>query len=130
MPQGHHPNSRANLTPGGPGRPKGAKSKVPLTIKAAFETVYHQLHSEHPELFEDALRRGIESKKPTEAFAYLAIASHYVYGKPVETIKHQGDAQHPMTVVLELHGSSSSDQQSTSTGAVTSLVTVPFKALP
>ena len=108
----------------GPGRPAGSKNKIPATLKAAFQTVYHQLLSTAPELFEEALERGIKSKKPQEAFAYLQIASHYVYGKPVETIKHQGDAQHPMTVVLELHGTSEA-QKSTST-----VVSVPLKALP
>jgi len=132
MPQGIHPNSRANLKTGGPGRPKGAKSKVPLTVKAAFQTVYHQLLQTAPELFEEALARGIKSKKPAEAFAYLQIASHYCYGKPVETVKHQGDAQHPMTVVLELHGTtSSSDPQPSSTVVVSPpAVIAPIKALP
>ena len=133
MPQGHHPNTLANLKrTAGPGRPKGAKSKVPLTIKAAFQTVYHQLLQTAPELFEEALARGIKSKKPQEAFAYLQIASHYCYGKPVETVKHQGDAQHPMTVVLELHGTtSSSDPQPSSTVVVSPpTVIAPIKAPP
>ncbi len=124
---GNHPKSRANLKRGGPGRPPGTKNKIPATIKAAFQTVYHQLLKEEPEVFEAALRRGITSKKPTEAFAYLAIASHYVYGKPVETVKHQGDAQHPMTVVLELHKTPAPDASSTGTLPV-QLPTI--KALP
>jgi len=125
-------NTSGLLRTAGPGRPRGSKNRVPPTVKDAFHTVYHQILSEEPDLIMAAVYRGLQSKKPAEAFAYLQIASHYCYGKPVETVKHQGDAQHPMTVVLELHGTtSSSDPKATSTVMVSPpTVIAPIKALP
>src|SRR5712691_5150830 len=107
MPQGIHPNSRANLKPGGPGRPPGTKNKVPATFKASISALFRRIASEEPEIIHQAIRRGFTSLKPTDAYPYVQLAAYYLDGKPVETVKHQGDAQHPMTVVLELHGTNS-----------------------
>ena len=124
-------NTSGLLRTAGPGRPRGSKNRVPPTVKDAFHTVYHQILSEEPDLIMAAVYRGLQSKKPQETYPYLQLASYYGYGKPVETVKHQGDAQHPMTVVLELHGTSSSDQKATSTVVVSPPTVIgPLKALP
>jgi len=123
--KGPHPNSLKNLKrTAGPGRPAGGHNLVPSTFKASIAELFRRIASEEPEIIHAAIRRAFTSLKPTDAYPYVQLAAYYLDGKPVETVKHQGDAQHPMTVVLELHGTSA-EQKSTST-----VVTVPLKALP
>src|SRR5881296_2038216 len=85
----------------------GRKRKLTLTplsaiqvqpapsIKALFKAVV----SQDPLRVQAMIERGLTTGDPTKAYPYIQLAAHYLDGKPVETVKHQGDAQHPMTVV-------------------------------
>ena len=89
----------------------GRKRKLTLTplsaiqvlpapsIKALFKAVV----SQDPLRVQAMIERGLTTGDPTKAYPYIQLAAHYLDGKPVETVKHQGDAQQPMRVIFELH---------------------------
>lgn len=70
----------------GKGRPKGAKDKVPRSFKASIRVLYQQLAADRPDLFENAVVKGL-SAKPPFSFQYLQMGAHYIDGKPADTLK-------------------------------------------
>ena len=86
------------LRRGGPGRPKGAQNKVPHDFKASIRRVYEEVASSDPTLIRRALVRGLQAAPP-KSFQYLQILSHYVDGKPAETVKLQGKITGPPIIL-------------------------------
>lgn len=53
------------------GKPVGAKDTVPRSFKASVKAVYEQIVSEDPDILKAAVLRGLQARKPKEAFAYV-----------------------------------------------------------
>lgn len=84
----------------GPGRPKGARNKVPASFKASIKKVFEDVATDDPELIKAAVLRGLKGK-PRESFPFLQLAAHYIDGKPADTVNVNGaQAATPWVVVL------------------------------
>ena len=70
------------------GRKKGSKNRTPASVKALLE----QLARERPELYERAIRRGLAARG-ARSYAFVALAAHYLDGKPIERVCVQADAR-------------------------------------
>lgn len=81
------------------GRPKGARAKVPRSFKASIKAMYEKLAKTQPQLFEDAIKRDLRSKRGTAAFHHVQLAAHYLDGKPADTVK-LGNDDGPLLVVV------------------------------
>lgn len=77
----------------GAGRPKATEEQKAINgSREAIASVYGSI--------EDFwIHAAKESKKD---FRYFKVIAEYAFGKPVETIKHQGDAEHPMQYEVKL----------------------------
>lgn len=65
--------TRTTWKPGEGGKPKGAKDEVPRSFKASIRAVYEKLQHERPEMFVNAIERGLTSRRPKEAFPYVKL---------------------------------------------------------
>jgi hypothetical protein len=93
---------RGRYTKGAPGRPKGAKNVVPGTFKTTLMGIYEKLQQERPELFTQAVTKGLELDAP-QNFPYVKMWAEYSEGKPIEKHEHSGEIRLPTKVVIELH---------------------------
>lgn len=69
-----------------PGRPLGAKDKLPRSAKASIKKIFEEVGSTDPEMIRAAIMRGLQAEPP-KSFPYLQLAAAYVDGRPVETVK-------------------------------------------
>lgn len=83
----------------GPGRPRGARNKIPGSFKASVRDVFEQIATADPELVKAAILRGLKGT-PREAFAYVQLAAFYLDGKPADTVNINSPNQAPCVVVL------------------------------
>jgi hypothetical protein len=67
------------------GRPKGAKNKLP---GGSVRAMCKWLSEEQPELFRDAIVRGLKARE-ARSFPFVQLAAHYIDGKPVERVQVQ-----------------------------------------
>lgn len=84
------------------GRKKGATNTIPTTFKTTLMGIYQKLQQERPELFEQAITKGLELDAP-QNFAYVKMWAEYSEGKPIEKHEHSGEIRMPTKVVIELH---------------------------
>lgn len=76
--------SRTSFGTGNPGRPRGATNKATREIKGFAEQFLTS-----KEYAENAIRRVLKGKAP-----HLEVLwHHYGFGKPKETVKHEGRAR-------------------------------------
>lgn len=86
----------------GPGRPKGSRDKIPRSFRASVAQLYRDLADEQPELYRDAIERGLRSEPP-KSFPYLQLAASYIDGKPRDHIDVDlTDARIPLEVFREI----------------------------
>jgi len=55
------------------GKPKGAKDRIPRAFKASIKAVFDELLTTDPTIVREAVRRGLISRKPKDAFPYVRI---------------------------------------------------------
>jgi len=67
------------------GRQRGSRSFVSSSVRGAFL----HLADVAPELFEQAILKGLKAKPP-RSFPYVQLAAYYLDGKPVERVMLQG----------------------------------------
>jgi hypothetical protein len=70
--------TKTTWQPGQGGKPKGAKDEVPRSFKASIRAVYEKLQDERPELFVNAIERGLMSRRPKEAFPYVKLYAELI----------------------------------------------------
>jgi hypothetical protein len=70
--------TKTTWKPGQGGKPKGAKDEVPRSFKASIRAVYEKLQDERPELFINAIERGLLSRRPKEAFPYVKLYAELI----------------------------------------------------
>jgi hypothetical protein len=85
------------------GRKRGSRSFVSSSVRGAFL----HLADVAPELFEQAILKGLKAKPP-RSFPYVQLAAYYLDGKPVERVMLQGT-----TRMLFLPGGARVDQGGT-----------------
>ena len=91
----------------GPGRPPGAKDKVPKSFKASIKQVFEDIATSDPELIRTAVLKGLKGK-PRESFPFLQLAAYYIDGKPAD--KLDVTMPPPVTVINRFYGVSSTDE--------------------
>jgi hypothetical protein len=91
---------RGRYTKGAPGRPKGAKNVVPGTFKTTLMGIYEKLQQERPELFTQAVTKGLELDAP-QNFPYGKMWAEYSEGKPVERHEVTGKDGGPIVYAWE-----------------------------
>lgn len=77
--------TRAQFKRGNPGRPKGAKDKVPRGVKSSVKAILLDLAEHEPQIFHRLIRRGLRAT-PKVAFNYLQLSAHYIDGKPPDQL--------------------------------------------
>ena len=82
------------------GRRKGARNVVPGTFKTTLMGIYERLQQERPELFTQAVTKGLELDAP-QNFAYLKLWAEYTEGKPVERREITGKDGGPVIYAWE-----------------------------
>lgn len=70
--------TKTTWKPGQGGKPKGAKDEVPRSFKASIRAVYEKLQHEKPELFVNAIERGLTSRRPKEAFPFVRLYAELI----------------------------------------------------
>lgn len=101
------PRNTSGLRRGGPGRPKGARNRVPAGFKKTLLNIYDEIASEDPGVIRRALVRGLNAKPPASA-AYLRIWSDHHIGLPTQKHEVGGPGGRPMKVefIQTVRGSS------------------------
>lgn len=77
------PRSKTTFKKGEGGRPKGVKNVIPGTFKTTLMGIYEKLQQERPELFINAVTKGLELDAPGN-FPYVKLWAEYTEVKPVE----------------------------------------------
>jgi hypothetical protein len=70
----------------GPGRPPGARDKIPRSVKASIRKIFEEIASTEPELIRAGIIAGLQAEPP-KSFPYLQLAAAYVDGRPAENVK-------------------------------------------
>jgi hypothetical protein len=86
------------------GRKRGSRNVVPSSVRGAFLL----LADVAPELFEQAIRKGLAAKPP-RSFPYVQLAAYYLDGKPVERVTLQSTTRLlflPLGTQVDLDGAS------------------------
>lgn len=91
---------RGRFGKGNTGKPKGAKNVIPGTFKTTLMGIYQKLQQERPELFEQAITKGLELDAP-QNFAYVKMWAEYSEGKPVERVELTGKDGGPVVYAWE-----------------------------
>jgi hypothetical protein len=91
---------RGRFGKGNPGKPKGAKNVVPGTFKTTLMGIYEKLQQERPELFTQAVTKGLELDAP-QNFPYVKMWAEYSEGKPVERHEVTGKDGGPIVYAWE-----------------------------
>jgi len=60
-------------TKGQGGKPKGAKDEVPRSFKATVKAAFERIKSRDPKIVERAIERGLNAKRPRDAFLYVKL---------------------------------------------------------
>jgi hypothetical protein len=76
-----------NLTNAGRGRPPGVLNKVTREIKTAAKAIVEDMD------YVDSLKRRVKAGRAPHMETLLF---HYAYGKPKETVKHEGGDGGPL----------------------------------
>jgi hypothetical protein len=84
------PRNTSGLKRGGPGRKKGSKDVVPQSFKASIKAVYEDLLTNDPELVKSAVLRGLQARKPKEAFLYVRLFAD-LSGELKQQLEHTVD---------------------------------------
>ena len=82
-------------------RPKGAKDKVPRSLKASIRAICRAIGTEKPEVIERALLEGIKARPP-KSFQYLQLWAHYTDGKPGDGNDLPPGADRAVRIIYEL----------------------------
>jgi len=80
---------------GNPGRPKGAKNKIPGSVKASIKRIFEELGAEYPEEWRAAIRRAMKQGGGT-GFRYFELAAAYLDGRPVQ--RHSLETPQPLII--------------------------------
>lgn len=80
------------------GRPAGVPNKATAEIRDFARSIL-----EHPEVRALTLRQAMAGELSDARWTLLM---HYAYGKPKETVEHQGDT--PITILLKRRGGDAS----------------------
>jgi hypothetical protein len=88
----------------GPGRPRGSRNKVPLSVKASIKAVLEEVAVSNRDEIREAILKGIRSRPP-HSLRYLEVVAHYVDGKPADTVTIKGQTiLPPLQVFLHPDG--------------------------
>lgn len=93
------------------GRPKGSGDKVPRTFTASIKAMYEKLATEHPEMFEGAIKRDLTARHGTAAFHHVQLAAHYLDGKPKEQLELSGEVAAPPQVTFIIKKAEGADNK-------------------
>jgi hypothetical protein len=85
--------------PKSPGRPKGAKDRVPRSFKGSIKAIFEEIASQDPELIYKAVEKGLKAPAP-KSFQYLQLVTAYIDGKPTDAVP----ADQVRRIVRELAG--------------------------
>lgn len=80
------------------GRPKGRKNKLSGAEVKSVREICMRLLRTRPELFERAIVEGLELPPPKN-YAYLAFATSYIDGKPVEHVAVEETVRRVIVVI-------------------------------
>jgi hypothetical protein len=84
---------QAGKVPRSPGRPKGSE-------RASIVALLDEIARKHPGKIRDAFLAGIEARPP-RSFAYLQLLTHYLDGKPKDTLALEGEVGINVSAVRE-----------------------------
>lgn len=81
---------------GNPGKPKGAKNRLPRGFKASVKAIFEELGAEHRGEWVGSIRRAMK-QGGNVGFRYIEIAAAYLDGRPVQRVS----LETPQTLIID-----------------------------